>query len=128
MGGPLEGIRVFDLTAWMVGPWAGMQLGALGADVIHIEQPDVDWKTLGAGVPPTINGTSVGYIAWNMNKRGLFLDLKDPADQQTAFDLLKTCDVFLMNMRPGVEKRLGLGYEAVAEINPGIVYCTITGW
>ncbi len=126
--GPLDGIRVFDLTLWMVGPWASMQLGALGADVIHIEQPDVDPRSLGAGVPPTINGTSCGYIAWNMNKRGLFLDLKSENDRATAHDLLKTCDVFVINMRPGAAERLGVGYEAVSAVNPELVYCSITGW
>src|SRR5829696_6167224 len=124
MPGPLEGIRVFDLTMWMVGPWASMQLGALGADVIHIEQPGVLWSSLGAGVPPTINGTSIGYITWNMNKRGLFLDLKSTQDCATAFELLQACDVFMINMRTGVADRLGLGYDAVAAINPGIVYCS----
>ena len=128
MAGPLDGIRVFDLTMWMVGPWASTQLGALGADVIHIEQPDVDWATLGAGVPPTINGTSIGYITWNMNKRGLFLDLKAEAGRATAYELLKTSDVFLVNMRPGVAERLGVGYDDLARINPQIVYCSVTGW
>jgi crotonobetainyl-CoA:carnitine CoA-transferase CaiB-like acyl-CoA transferase len=119
---------VFDLTLWMVGPWASMQLGALGADVIHIEQPDVDPRTLGAGVPPTINGTSCGYIAWNMNKRGLFLDLKAEHDRETAYNVLRTSDVFLINMRPGAAERMGMGYERVAAINPNIIYCAITGW
>src|SRR5579871_1639781 len=128
MPGPLEGIRVFDLTVWMVGPWASMQLGAMGADVIHIEQPGVDWSSLGAGVPPTINGTSIGYITWNMNKRGLFLDLKSTRDRATARQLLESCDVFLINMRTGVAGRLGLGYEAVSAINPAIVYCSVTGF
>jgi crotonobetainyl-CoA:carnitine CoA-transferase CaiB-like acyl-CoA transferase len=128
MPGPLDGIRIFDLTIYMVGPWAAVQLGALGADVIHIEQPNVDPATLGAGVPPKINGTSVGYITWNMNKRGLFLDLKTPQDRATAYELLKTCDVFMVNMRTGTADRLGLGYETVAEINPQIVYCSITGF
>ena len=128
MPGPLEGIRVFDLTMWMVGPWSSMQLGGMGADVIHIEQPGVLWSSLGAGVPPTIKGTSIGYIAWNMNKRGLFLDLKATRDRATAYELLKTCDVFMINMRTGVAERLGLGYETVSQINPGIVYCSITGW
>lgn len=128
MPGPLEGIRVFDLTIFMVGPWASMQLGALGADVIHIEQPNVLSSSLGAGVPPTINGTSIGYISWNMNKRGLFLDLKATHDRATAYELLQTCDVFLINMRTGVADRLGLSYEAVAAINPRIVYCSITGF
>jgi crotonobetainyl-CoA:carnitine CoA-transferase CaiB-like acyl-CoA transferase len=126
--GPLEGIRIFDLTVYMVGPWAAVQLGALGADVIHIEQPNVEPSTLGAGVPPTINGTSIGYITWNMNKRGLFLDLKTAEDRQTAYELLKTCDVFMINMRTGTADRLGMSYEAVLAINPRIVYCSITGF
>ena len=128
MPGPLDGVRIFDFTLFMVGPWASMQLGALGADVIHIEQPDIDWSTLGAGVPPTINGTSIGYIAWNMNKRAFSLDMKDPVYIQRALDLVKTCDVFLVNMRPGVADRLGLGYEAVSALNPRIVYVNVTGF
>ena len=126
--GPLAGVRVFDLTVWMVGPWASMQLGALGADVIHIEKPDTPPSELGAGVPPTIAGTSAGYIAWNMNKRGLGLDLKREEDQQIAVEVLRSCDVFLVNMRPGVADRLGLGYEAVAAVRPDVVYCSVTGW
>lgn len=122
--GPLSGIRVFDMTLAMVGPWGAMQLGGMGADVIHIEQP----TATGAGVPPTINGTSIGYIAWNMNKRGLTLDMKSPQGRANAYELLKTCDVFMMNMRPDVAGRLGVDYETVSQINPGIVYCTITGW
>lgn len=128
MSGPLDGVRVFDLTLWMVGPWASLQLGALGADVIHIEQPGVDWSTLGAGVPPLIHGTSAGYITWNMNKRGLFLDLKSPDDRQTAYELLQTCDVFLINMRPGAAERMGVGYEQVRAANPNIIYTAVTGW
>ena len=128
MAGPLDGVRIFDFTLFMVGPWASMQLGALGADVIHIEQPDIDWATLGAGVPPTINGTSIGYIAWNMNKRAFSLDMKDPVYIERARQLVKTCDVFLVNMRPGVADRLGLGYEAVSELNPRIVYVNVTGF
>jgi crotonobetainyl-CoA:carnitine CoA-transferase CaiB-like acyl-CoA transferase len=125
--GPLKGIRVFDLTLWMVGPWAGSQLGALGADVLHVEKPGTPPEALGR-VPPTIHGTSIGYIAWNMNKRGLGLDLKDPEHVRTALDVVAQCDVFLSNMRPGVVDRLGLGYEAVAERNPAIVYCDVNGW
>ncbi len=128
MPGPLAGIRVFDLTMWMVGPWCSMQLGGMGADIIHIEQPGVLWSSLGAGVPPTINGTSIGYIAWNMNKRGLFLDLKATEDRSTAYELIKSSDVFIVNMRTGVADRLGLSYEALSAINPNIVYCSITGW
>lgn len=126
--GALDGVRVFDLTQWGVGPWASMQLGALGADVIHIEQPDADWASLAATIPPTINGTSIGYIAFNMNKREFSLDLKSPEHRKNAYELLKTCDVFLVNMRPGVPERLGVDYETVSQVNPRIVYCTVTGW
>ncbi len=125
--GPLSGIRVFDLTLWMVGPWAGMHLGALGADVLHVERPGTPPERLGQ-VPPTIDGTSIGYLAWNMNKRGLGLDLKDPADVATAREVAARCDVFLVNMRPGVVDRLGLGYDTIAARNPGIVYCDVNGW
>jgi crotonobetainyl-CoA:carnitine CoA-transferase CaiB-like acyl-CoA transferase len=128
MRGPLEGIRVFDLTLIMVGPWTTMNLGALGADVIHIERPGIEKSSLGGGIPPTINGTSIGHITWNMNKRQLFLDLKAEFDNETARKLIATCDVFVDNMRPGVADRLGLSYEALSAINPRIVYCTICGW
>jgi crotonobetainyl-CoA:carnitine CoA-transferase CaiB-like acyl-CoA transferase len=128
MRGPLEGIRVFDLTLIMVGPWSTMNLGALGADVIHIERPGIEKSSLGGGIPPTINGTSIGHVTWNMNKRQMFLDLKAEFDNETARKLLATCDVFVDNMRPGVADRLGLSYEALSAINPRIVYCTICGW
>jgi crotonobetainyl-CoA:carnitine CoA-transferase CaiB-like acyl-CoA transferase len=128
MRGPLEGIRVFDLTLIMVGPWSTMNLGALGADVIHIERPGIEKSSLGGGIPPTINGTSIGHITWNMNKRQMFLDLKAEFDNDIARKLIATCDVFVDNMRPGVADRLGLSYEALSEISPRLVYCTICGW
>jgi crotonobetainyl-CoA:carnitine CoA-transferase CaiB-like acyl-CoA transferase len=128
MRGPLEGIRVFDLTLIMVGPWSTMNLGALGADVIHIERPGIEDRSLGGGIPPYINGVSIGHITWNMNKRQMMLDLKSEMDVETAHRLLATCDVFVDNMRPGVADRLGLSYETLSEINPRLVYCTICGW
>ena len=105
-----------------------MLLGAMGAEVLHVEQPDIDWKDLSAGVPPTVNGTSIGYITWNMNKRGLFLDLKVDEDREFAYRLIQTCDVFLCNMRTGVPERLGMGYDHLSELNPGLVYVRGTGF
>jgi crotonobetainyl-CoA:carnitine CoA-transferase CaiB-like acyl-CoA transferase len=125
--GPLEGVRVFDASLAVVGAWASMLLGSLGADVAHIEQPDVDWSQLSGGVPPTINGTSIGYIAWNMNKRGLSLDLKSEVDLRVAYDIIAASDVFISNMRTRAIGRLGLGYETLKEINPRLVYCVATG-
>jgi crotonobetainyl-CoA:carnitine CoA-transferase CaiB-like acyl-CoA transferase len=126
MPGPLDGIRVFDVTMYMAGPWGSMLLGSLGAEVLHVERPDADWSTLNAGTPPLINGTASGYIAWNMNKRGLAIDFKNPDDLEFAYDLIETCDVFTTNMRP--VERMGLGYEKLKEINPRLVYCHITGF
>lgn len=125
--GPLAGIRVFDLTLVMVGPWASMQLAAMGADVLHIERPDLKPGDL-PGIPPFLDGMTAGYVTWNMNKRGLALDLKSPEGQRVAFEVASRCDALIVNMRPGVAERLGLDYERLAEVNPGLVYCSITGW
>ena len=124
MAKPLDGIRVFDITLAGVGPWAAKLLGELGADVIHVEAPGGRPFT----VPPMMSGVSVIYITANTNKRCITLDLKDAKDRQAAYRLLQTCDVFLENMRPGVMGRLGLDYESVSNINPGIVYCSASGY
>jgi len=126
--GILDGIRVFDATQYMVGPWASMLLGFLGAEVLHIEHPEIDWSALSARVPPTVNGTSIAYIAWNMNKKGVGIDFKNEEDLAFAYRLIETCDVFVCNMRPQVVDRLGLGYEKLKEINPRLVYCYGSGF
>jgi len=126
MPGPLEGIRVFDLTIAMVGPVATKQLGSMGADVIHVESgvPVAG----GFVVPPLIKGTSIGYINWNLNKRSIYLDLKREQDRKVAYKILETSDVFVENMRPGAVDRLGMGYEDVSKVNPRIVYVANSGW
>ena len=124
MAKPLAGIRVFDLTLAGVGPWAAKLLGELGADVIHVDAPTPD----PGRIPPYYNGLSILYITANYNKRGVILDLKDPAHRDVAYRLLETCDVFLANMRPGAVDRLGLGYETVARVNPRIVYLLASGY
>ncbi len=123
----LDGIRVFDLTLAAVGPWAAKLLGALGADVIKVEDPSGE---LAHYIPPPIQGTSVLYIAANHNKRHMVLDLKKEADRTVALKLIETCDVFLQNMRPGVVERLGLGYDEVSRVNPRILYVSACayGW
>ena len=124
MGKPLDGIRVFDLTLAGVGPWSAKQLGELGADVIHVEAPG----RAQMAVPPLFDGLSVLYITANYNKRSIMLDLKDTRAREAAYRLLRSCDVFVENMRPGVVSRLGLDYETVSGINPGIVYCSASGY
>jgi crotonobetainyl-CoA:carnitine CoA-transferase CaiB-like acyl-CoA transferase len=105
-----------------------MLLGSMGAEVLHVEHPDTDWSQLSAGVQPTVNGTSVGYLAWNMNKRSIFLDMKNPDDQALAHRIIRTCDVFVNNMRPGAAERAKMSYEELSAINPLLIYCSATGY
>src|SRR5919109_2945240 len=98
--GPLQGIKVFDLTLVMVGPWASMQLAAMGADVIHIERRDLKPTDL-PPIPPFLQGMTVGYVTWNMNKRGLAIDLKSEEGRRGAFEVPRRGDALLVNMRPG---------------------------
>ncbi|MCK9512722.1 MAG: CoA transferase [Pigmentiphaga sp.] len=120
----LDGIRVLDLGSFITAPLAGMLLGELGADVIKVEKP-------GEGDPfRAFKGGhySPQYQAHNRNKRSLTLDVSQP-DGRSIFDqLVATADVVLLNMRPGVEARLGLDYERLRGLNPGLVYCAITGF
>ncbi len=128
MPGPLEGIRVFDLTLMMVGPWSTQNLGQMGAEVFHVERGGTDERSLGGRTPPSINGTSVVYMTCNMNKRSLFLDLKAEYDLAVARRLISTCDLFVENMRPGVVDRLGLSFEELQRINPRLIYIAVSGW
>jgi crotonobetainyl-CoA:carnitine CoA-transferase CaiB-like acyl-CoA transferase len=121
----LSGIRVFDLTIAMAGPWTTKLLGELGAEVIKVEEPQGEMLTLSV---PTQCGVSVGYADANLNKRVVGFDLKDPQHREAALRLADTCDVFVTNLRPGVPERLGFGYEDLAGRNPKIVYARLTGW
>ncbi|MEA3214288.1 MAG: hypothetical protein QOJ19_444 [Acidimicrobiia bacterium] len=121
----LDGVRVFDLTLAAVGPWASKLLGQLGADVIHVEGPKPE---LAHHIPPAINGTGVLYISANYNKRNLVLDLKNEDDRAKAFRIIEHCDVFIQNMRPGAVEKLGLGYDEVSRVQPGIIYVSASAY
>jgi crotonobetainyl-CoA:carnitine CoA-transferase CaiB-like acyl-CoA transferase len=123
--GPLAGIRVMDISGLGVGPVTGLFLAELGAEVIKVEPPHGD---LALTVLPTQRGTSVLYISANMCKRGVILNLKDPADLDRAYRLAERSDVFIENFRVGVVERLGLGYETLAERNARLVYCSLSGF
>jgi crotonobetainyl-CoA:carnitine CoA-transferase CaiB-like acyl-CoA transferase len=126
---PLDGIRVLDFTAAMAGPRCGMLLGDFGADVIKIEPPEGDyarrWGVNRYGPDGQFSGL---FIALNRNKRSVVLDLKAQAGRDAAAELIATADVLIENYRPGVADRLGIGYESVSARNPGIVYCSISGF
>jgi crotonobetainyl-CoA:carnitine CoA-transferase CaiB-like acyl-CoA transferase len=124
---PLEGIAVLDLSRILAGPFCTMMLGDLGADVIKIERPGMgdDTRTWG---PPFAGGESAYYLCVNRNKRSLTLNLSHQEGQGIAHDLIRRSDVFLENFSPGVTDKLGLNWERVRELNPRLVYCSITGY
>ncbi len=125
MAGALDGLVVLDLTTHLSGPFCGMQLGDLGADVIKIESPQGDSMR---GAPPFVEGEGAPFMLWNRNKRGIRLDLKDAADLEIFWDLVDGADVVLENFRPGVMTRLGLGWEALHARNPRLVLGSISGF
>ncbi|MBN8451637.1 CaiB/BaiF CoA-transferase family protein [Accumulibacter sp.] len=122
---PLAGLRVLDLTRLLPGPLASMHLADLGADVIKIEDTGAGDYARSAGA---VHGAVSYFQLVNRNKRSLRLDLKQAAGVDTFMRLATTADVILEGFRPGVVDKLGIGYAAVAAINPRIAYCAITGY
>jgi crotonobetainyl-CoA:carnitine CoA-transferase CaiB-like acyl-CoA transferase len=122
----LEGIRVIEICNVAAGPYCGMLLADMGADLVKIEHPE-GGDTLRSWAPIT-NGFSENFASLNRNKRSIALNLKNAADTEIARQLIAQADVILENNRPGVMDRLGLGYEAMREINPKLVYCSISAY
>lgn len=125
--GPLTGIKVLDLGRHLAGPTAAMWLGDLGADVVKIENPERGEDSRAAG-PPFYNGESAFFLAANRNKRSLAMEFKSVTGQEVFRRLASTADVVIENFRPGVMEALNIGYEQVAETNPRIIYCSISGF
>jgi len=123
---PLDGIKVIELGNFIAGPFCGMLLGDMGADVIKIERPKNGDQT--RAMPPMLHGQSASFAALNRNKRSLVLDLKRPEAIEIVKALVKESDVFLENNRPGVLDSLGLGAKDLKEINPNIVYVSASGF
>ena len=123
---PLEGIRVLDLTQAYSGPFCTMNLADHGAEVIKIETPCAGDQTRGWG--PMENGFSGYYAYVNRNKKGMTLNLKTEEGKQIFTELLKTADVVCENYKVGVLERLGFPYEKMKEINPRIIYGSISGF
>ena len=126
MGGPLSGVRIVDMTSVLMGPYATQILGDLGADVIKVEAPSGD--TVRGIVPMRHAGMGAIFLNVNRSKRSLVLDLKQPEGRQVLLDLARTADVLIYNVRPQAMARLGLSYEAVAEVNPRIIYVGAFGY
>ncbi|MFC7745988.1 CaiB/BaiF CoA transferase family protein [Lentibacillus kimchii] len=127
MAGALEGIKILDLSRVLAGPYCTMILGDLGAEVTKVEAPGGSDETRKWG-PPFQNGVSAYYLSANRNKKSITLDLKSDEGQQAILDLVRDSDVIVNNFKTGTMQRLGLDYETLAAINPGIIACSITGF
>jgi crotonobetainyl-CoA:carnitine CoA-transferase CaiB-like acyl-CoA transferase len=124
--GPLAGVRVVDLTRVLAGPFATQVLGDLGAEILKVEPPNRGDET--RHFPPHRSGESHYFVAINRNKRSLVINLQCESGRAVLQRLVTTADVLVENFRPGVMDRLGLGYAALSAINPGLVYCAISGY
>ena len=120
-------MRVVDLSRVLAGPYATMTLADLGADVVKIEHPAGGDETRAWG-PPFAGGESAYFLSVNRSKRSVALDLKDPEGRELALELCARAEVVIENFRPGSAARLGLDYEAVRQLRPDVVYCTISGF
>ncbi|VTU24562.1 Succinyl-CoA:(R)-benzylsuccinate CoA-transferase subunit BbsF [Variovorax sp. SRS16] len=123
--GPLSGLRVLDLSAYIAGPYGCTLLADQGAEVIKIEPPAGDNLRK---YPSTLEAESRAFLGVNRSKLGIVLDLKDPADLQALHAMVKTADVLVHNFRPGVPARLGIDYERLKAVNPRLIYCAVTGY
>ena len=123
----LSGIRVLDLSRILAGPYCTMVLGDQGAEVIKVERPGTgdDTRTWG---PPFAGGESAYYLCCNRNKKSVAVDLKEPAGAELVRELAAVSDVFVENFTPGLIGRFGLDYETLREINPRLVYCSISAY
>jgi crotonobetainyl-CoA:carnitine CoA-transferase CaiB-like acyl-CoA transferase len=125
---PLAGVRVLDISQVMAGPYACMLLGDLGADVIKIEPPGSGDQTRGSMGFKMKGADSMGFLNMNRNKRSITLNLKSEAGRGVLLRLARHADILIENYRPGAMKRLGLGYEEIRQVNPRLVYTSISGF
>ena len=126
--GVLSGYKVLDCSIAMAGPFAAQRLGDLGADVVKVEPVTGEWQRHVSAGGAQGNRINVSFLSLNRNKRSLAVDLKSPQGKALLMDLVKTSDVFLQNYRPGVAKRLGVDYETLSQINPKLVYVSMSGY
>ena len=124
--GLLQGMKVLDLSRVLAAPYCGMMLADMGADVIKIERPGKGDDS--RANMPIVNGESAYYMNLNRNKRGIVINLKNEAGKDLFRRMVKDADVVLENYRPGVMDKLGLGYEELKKINPGIIYASVSGF
>ena len=127
---PFEGVRIIDITHVLAGPFAAYQLAVLGAEVIKVEHPDDPDQSRASGTDRALNRSGMGtsFLTQGSNKRSITLDLKEERGREILKRLVARADVLVENFRPGAFAALGLGYEAMAAINPRLVYCSISAF
>jgi len=125
--GPLAGMRVLELAQIMAGPTCGMMLADMGADVIKVEKLPGGDDARGYR-EPRINGVSAPFLMMNRNKRGIALNLKHAKGREVLLRLARDADVLTENYRRGTLEKLGLGYDVLAQVNPGLIYCAVSGY
>ena len=122
----LAGVRVIDLSNFLPGPYLTLAMADHGAEVIKVEMPGEGDPARHIGLRDGEHGVMFRNI--NRGKKSIAMNLKDPRDRDAVIELCRTADVFVESFRPGVMKRLGLDYDAISAINPGIVYCSISAF
>ncbi|CAH0130952.1 Acetyl-CoA:oxalate CoA-transferase [Peribacillus sp. Bi96] len=127
MQSSLEGIKILDLSRTLAGPFCTMLLGDMGADVIKVERPGKGDESRHF-TPPTWNDESCYYLSSNRNKRSITVDLKSPEGREIIYKLAEDADILVENYRTGTLDKLGFGYETLNELNPRLVYCSISGF
>src|SRR5947209_8126525 len=127
MQAALSDVTVIDLSRVFAGPYCTMMLGDLGATVIKVEQPGKGDDTRQFG-PPSIAGEAAYYLGLNRNKHSITLDFSQPNDKERLLRLIQGAAVLVENFRPGALKKQGLDYETLHALNPGLIYCSISGY
>lgn len=125
--GPLAGMRVLELAQIMAGPTCGMMLADMGADVIKVEKLPGGDDSRGYK-EPLVNGVSAPFMILNRNKRGIALNLKAPQGREILLRMVESADVLTENYRRGTLEKLGLGYDVLSKVNPGLIYCAVSGY
>ena len=128
MTGPLAGVTVLDFTRVLAGPWCTLALADLGAEVVKIENPKGGDDTRRFDVREELAGESAYFVFANRNKKSLALNIAVPEGQAVARRIAARADILVENFRPGVMARLGLDFESLREVNPGLIYCSISGY
>lgn len=126
MSRPLEGIKVLDFSRYLPGPYCSLLLSDMGAEVIKVEEPGQG--DLARYMPPMLEGQGAAFIGLNRGKKSITLDLRAQVARDALYRMVPSFDVVLESFRPGVMERLGLGYETLKALNPGLIYCAISGY